>query len=150
MSGAITTMSCGFKSRMLLEEREQLIVQHLHLAHRAVAGMELERAIVRRDGARRFAGGIVQVENVALDLREHVSLGGAANRSCSSRRVQLGDVLEKFAAEFAEGSEQRIAARELQIELRGGAGLCGVRDALPRAPKRVSPQHSGVGRITKR
>jgi hypothetical protein len=33
MSGAITTISCGFRLGCA-EEREKLIMQHFHLAHR--------------------------------------------------------------------------------------------------------------------
>ena len=117
MSGAITDDVVRFEIGLLFKECEQLIVQHFHLAHRAVAGMELERTIRRGGRTRPAVGRIVHPENIALNLREHRVVRGRLKPVVFLGRIQLGNALEKFATDFAERREERISSRKLQVEL---------------------------------
>ena len=86
---------------ILLKKREQLIVQHFHLPHWAVAGMELERAVMGRKRLRAGPARIVQLENIALNLCEPGLVSGGAEMFLLPHGVDRRDGIEKFAPGFA-------------------------------------------------
>ena len=119
ISGAMTTTSCGFRSGHLRKARA---TDRATPPSRASGcgrnGIGASDPGCDRTG--RVAGWIVQLENIALDLTEHGLVRRRLQLVVLPRWVQFGHALKKFAAEFAEGGEERIAALELQIELRAG------------------------------
>ena len=69
--------------RVFGKQRQQLIVEHLHLAHRRMADVQLQRGVVRRDALRLFAGQrapALRVQDVALEPMQQAAPGGLKKR----------------------------------------------------------------------
>ena len=79
--------------------------------------MELERTIRGGDRTRRAIYGIVQLENITLDLSENGFVRRRLRLVVLPCWIQFGDAFEKFAAEFAEGSEEQIPVGSPGTEL---------------------------------
>jgi hypothetical protein len=105
-----------FERRIFGEESEQAVVQHLHLAHRAVAGMDLHRAIVLRDRQRRRS--IAEIEDVGLECREQRALAGLDEAWHLTGALDLVQQIEKIAALLAERGEQAVPYVEQRCTLR--------------------------------
>ncbi len=112
------------EGRVCVEEREQLIVQDLDLAHRRMAGMDADRRIgepgsfgEREGAARAGRERIDQVQYVGLQRLEHGRLRSFRRRVDEELvPLDVADVLEKvleLPSELAERNDQRMSALEV-------------------------------------
>jgi hypothetical protein len=107
--------------RDLIEEREELIVQHLHLAHRPVARMDADRGVVapeRKTWWTVRTAAVAEREDVGLKRRE----GGREARVLVEVAAvllvvgRLEDALE-LAPDPPQGGEQRMTHLEVETLL---------------------------------
>ena len=113
-----------------LEQVEQPVVEHLHLAQRRAAGVQLHGAIVRPQDEPLLAGpgAVVEVEDVVLQGGEQVrprALGVAVD----VLRAEFDQLAEKVAPGPAERQQQGIAA-VVQVVIGLGTGAAPGRGQL--------------------
>ena len=118
------------QARVAVEQGQQLVVQHLDLAHRAVAGVHGDGSIRGGDRQGRTRGmvraAVAQGEDVGLQRRQHAARTRITVQVAVPFLVvgvRLQDLLE-VATDEAEGGEQRVSLLEVEIgSRRGGVAL---------------------------
>ena len=109
------------EGRVLLEQRQQPVVQHFEFAHRAVAGVDLQGSIRRIDGALVMAAVEIELTGASLGQLQHILLDGAQqadialgihlvdiDEGLDLRHLQLHQLMQVVASQLAHGGEQRV------------------------------------------
>ena len=138
---------------MRVEQPEQTVVQHLGLAHRRMADVDLDGIVGRslsvskgrRVGFRAFARQ-TQVENVALDRGQPMGALRRLEVFLPVRDVDEG--VERVAAGLPPRREQLVAFREIPFLRVGAHGpavdLVPRRDVAPVLPARIEHEQVDV------
>ena len=143
----------GLQVGMGVEQPEQTVVQHLGLAHRRMADVDLDGIVGRvlsvskgrRVGFRAFARQ-TEVENVALDRGQPMGALGRLEMLLRIRDVDEG--VERVAAGLSPRREQLVPLREisfLRVGARGPAvDLVPRKDVAPVLPARIEHEQVDV------
>ncbi len=93
------------------EQGEQPVVEHIHLAHGAVADVDLQAVVIGGNHLRRHLRQIVQIEHVGLQGAQH-GCGRDILEGGDFRIDLFADAIEKLPRHRAEGAEHRMAGFE--------------------------------------
>ena len=126
MSGVITSTSRGVSERVVLEPVEQMVVEHLHLAQRAVTRMHPQGRVRRAD--RKFgavvASPVPQVEDVGLDVLQQVRLRRVGERAVFVPIRRLQHQVQEVAAQRAHRGQQPVARFEMELGSAAASPCC--------------------------
>ncbi len=139
------------EARVLLEQRQQPVVQHLEFAHRAVTGVDLQGSIRRIDRALVLAAVEIELTCPSLGQLQHILLNGAQqadiafaiqlvdiDESLDLRHLQFHQLVQVVAPQLAHGGEQRVGGALQGLDI--GAGFELVFEARQRLAIQQIPQ----------
>ncbi len=138
----------GAERRIGVEERQQLIVQHLDLAERAVAGVELDRAVLGRRGRRRCVP--AERQHVALQPLENGRRRRSHERLVDLEADPLAHQVDELAPLLPERREQRMPDLQVRVARRRGRAARQLRlghDVAPVLAARVHHIEADVGAL---
>lgn len=111
-------------------------MQHLELPHGAVAGVDLQSAVIQADRALVVAGIEVELAGPPFRQLQHVFLDGPqqgdlalivaildVDEGLDLRYLQLHQLVQVVAPQLAHGGEQRIGGALQGLEIRTGLEL---------------------------
>ena len=97
-----------------IKQGQQLVVQHLNLAHRAVANMHLQRAIISSHRVRLAGGPVGQRQYILLQASQQAMRHLRLVEHIMQLR-HIGQAIEKIPALFAPRSQQGVANIQIQV-----------------------------------
>ena len=102
-------------------------MQHLELPHGAVAGVDLQGAVIQADGALVVAGIEAELACPPFGQLQHVLLDGAQqvgvidiDEGVYLRHLQFHQLVQVVAPQLAHGGEQRVGGALQGLEIRAG------------------------------
>ncbi|MNQ70476.1 hypothetical protein D3C85_851160 [compost metagenome] len=119
---------------ILFEQRQQPVVQHFQLAHRAVTGVDLQGSIRRIDRALVMTAVEIELTGAPFCQLQHILLDGAQqadiafaihlvdiDEGLDLRHLQLHQLVQVVAPQLAHGGEQRVGGALQRLDI--GAGF---------------------------